>query len=76
MVQSTGGLHSRNCLLLYVLGFGPGPVEHLEQIAGLGPHARVDVRFRALDVVVQVVPEHVDQVDCVLPGGPVGVSRE
>ena len=36
----------------------------------------MDVRLAALDVVVQVVPEQVDQVDGVLPAGVGGVARE
>ena len=39
------------------LGLGLGAVQHLQEGGGLGPHARVDVRLRALDVVVKVVPE-------------------
>ena len=36
----------------------------------------MDVGLAALDVVVQVVPEQVDQVDGVLPAGGGGVARE
>ena len=54
-------------LLLLVLLFGPGPVEHFEESGSLGAHPLVDVGLAALDVVVQVVPEQVDQVDGVLP---------
>ena len=36
----------------------------------------MDVGFGALDVVVQVVSEHVNQVDGVVPGIHVSVTRE
>ena len=36
----------------------------------------MDVGLRALDVIVQVVPEEVDQVDGVVAGLLVGVTRE
>lgn len=32
--------------------------------------------LRALDVVVQVVPERVDQVDGIVPSTGIGVARE
>ena len=67
---------ARNGLLLDRLWFGSGAVEHLEEVGSLGPHARVDVRLAALDVVVQVVAEQVDQVDCVVSHGLVCVPRE
>lgn len=51
-------------------------VEHLEQVAGLGAHARVHVHLGALDVVVQVVAEHVQQVDGVVARRRARVPRE
>lgn len=36
----------------------------------------MNIGLRALDVVVQVVPERVDQVDGVISGTGVGVARE
>ena len=62
--------------LLGGLCFWSRPVQHLQNLGGFGPHARVDVGFGALDVVVQIVPEHVDQVDGVVAGGAVGVAGE
>lgn len=55
---------------------GTRAVEHLEQVAGLGAHARVHVHLGALDVVVQVVAEHVQQVDRVVAGRRARVPRE
>ena len=58
------------------LGLRFGPVEHLEEGRGLGPHPGVNVGLGALDVIVQIVSEQVYQVDGVVPGRAIGVARE
>jgi hypothetical protein len=42
-------------------------VQHLEEIWRLRPHTRMDKCLRALDVIMKVIPEHVDEVDRVVP---------
>jgi len=59
---------SRNRLLIRRLVLGPRPVQHLEELRRLRAHPAVDVRLGALYVVVQVVPEHVYQVNGVVAG--------
>jgi hypothetical protein len=53
-----------------------GSVEDLEEVSRLCPHTRVDVRLGALDVVVQVVSEEVNQVNRVVAGLLVRVTWE
>ena len=57
-------------------GLGFSSVQDLEEVGGLCPHSRVDVRLGALDVVVQVVPEEVNQVNRVVTGLLVRVTWE
>lgn len=40
------------------------PVEHLEEFRYSVPHPRVHVRFRAFNVVMEVIAEELDTVDC------------
>jgi hypothetical protein len=54
--------------LLLGLDFGAGAVENLEGRRDAGAHAAVQVRLRALDVVVEVVTERL------LRSGRAGVS--
>ena len=55
-------LHSRNSLFLRDLDLWSGSVEHLQQSRGSDAHTRVQVRLRALDVIVEVVTECVYEV--------------
>jgi len=63
------------CLLL-ALDLWLGAIEHLEEVGCFGPHSGVQIGLGALDVVVEIVAERVDQVDCVVAGLLVCVSRE
>lgn len=61
--------HLRHSLFIRRLLLGTCPVQHLQELRRLRPHPAVNVRFRTFYVVVQVVAEHVDQVDGVFPCG-------
>ena len=50
-----------------------GAVEHLLELGDAVPHARVHVRFGALDMVVEIVSEQLDVTDC--PGGDNSVGE-
>ena len=49
---------------------------YLKEVGSFGAHALVQVSLATLDVVVQVGPELVDQVNRVLPVGWLGVAGE
>jgi len=53
--------------LLGSLSLGLGAVDHLQEVADARAHARVHVGLAALDVVVEVVAEHLDLVDGLFP---------
>ena len=61
-------------LLLLRLHLGSCTIQHFDEVGSLGTHAGVEVRFGAFDVVVEVVAEGVDKVDCVLTHLGVRVS--
>lgn len=44
------------------LGFSS--VQDLEEVVGLGTHSLMLIGFRALQMIVQVVTQHADQVYC------------
>ena len=52
------------------------PVKHFEEICCLRSHARVDVSFRAFNVVVKIISKQMDKVNCVIPHLFVSVSGE
>lgn len=66
---SSVATHKRSacCRFLFILWFWTRSVEHLKEIRSLCPHPSVDVCFAAFDVVVQIVPEYVDQVNSIVP---------
>ena len=55
--------HARHRLLLRLRLLHLRPVEHLLELRDAEAHARVHVRLRALDVVVEVVAEELDVRD-------------
>lgn len=61
---------------LCIYALRPRAVQHLQEIRGAPAHARVDVRFRRLDVVVEVVAEGLDVGDGGGAGGGVEVAGE
>ena len=56
-------LNSRNGLLLGGFDLGSSSVEDLEKNGGPRSHTRVEVHLGALDVVVEIVTECVDEVN-------------
>lgn len=44
-------------------------IKHFQQVSRLCPHARVHVHFATLNMVVQVITEHMEQVDRVVTRG-------
>lgn len=62
-------MNLRNCFLFDGSLLRPGSVEYLEEVGRLGSHARMYVRLGTLDVIVQVMSEHVDQVNRVVTCG-------
>lgn len=64
----------RNCLLVCWLSFGCSSVQHLEEIRSFCTHPTVNVRLGTLNVIVQIVSEHMDQIDRVISSAFGGVS--
>jgi len=64
----------RDSLLLGTFGLRSRSVQHLEEICRLGTHSRVNVNFTALDVIMQIIPKHVYQVDSVVARLPIGMT--
>lgn len=71
-------IYLRGCLLFprRLVWFWTRSVQDLEEVAGLGSHSCVDVGLGALDVVMQVVPEYVNEVYGVVSGRLTSVSRK
>lgn len=51
-------------------------ITNLKKLGGFASHAGVEVSFATLNVVMQISTELMDEVDCVVPVGWVGVTRE
>lgn len=60
---ASGGKHARHSLPFDDRHLCLSPVEHLLEFADTVPHARMHVRLRALDVVVQIIAEVLDVAD-------------
>lgn len=68
--------HSRDGFLLRILRLRSRSVQHLEEVGSLGAHSRMNINLTALDVIVQIVSEHVYQIDGVVARLPIGVTWE
>ena len=67
---------SRLALLARIGLLRPRSPEHLQEVRGPSPHARVDVGLAGLDVVVEVVAEGLDMGDGLLALGGGEVAGE
>jgi hypothetical protein len=55
---------TRSSLSLLSSNLWLSPVQNLQEFSNSMPHSRVHVCFRTLDVVMEVIAEELDTVDC------------
>jgi hypothetical protein len=67
-------MHIRDSLLLGVFRLRSRSVQHLKKICRLGTHPRVNVNLTALNMIMQIIPKHVYQVDSVIASLSIGVT--
>lgn len=64
----------RNSLLFGVFRLRSCSVQHLEEVCRLSTHSRMNINFTAFNMIVQIIPKHVYQVDGIVARFPIGMT--